>query len=72
MVVRLQRGDNLIICSRFVLSLHNLHFVVTDTFQDILQGPTGVMIMQPEHFLHGSTTARSKLGLIVSTSFQAL
>ena len=49
---------------RQYMSLHNLHIVVTDTFQDILQVPTDAMIMQPEHLLRYTEAQQRDLNLV--------
>ena len=49
---------------RQYLSLHNLHIVVTDTFQDTLQGPADAMIMQPEHLLRYTEAQQRDLNLV--------
>ena len=53
------------------LSLHNLHIVVTDTYQDTLWSPSDAVIMQPEHDLNQYTDAHQQdLNLLVRMYLQ--
>ena len=49
---------------RQYLFLHNLHIVVTDTFQDTLRGPSDAMIMQQEHLGRYTEAQQRDLNLV--------
>ena len=49
---------------RHYMSLHNLHLIITDTYQDILRSPSDEMIMQPEHLLRYTESQQRDLNLV--------
>jgi hypothetical protein len=48
----------------WVMSLHNLHLVATDTYQDALRCASDVMIMQPDYLLRYTKAQQRDLNLV--------
>ena len=49
---------------RQYMSLHNLHIVVTDTYQDSLRSTADAVIVQPEHLSRYTETQQRDLNLV--------